>query len=100
MELHDAIRDFQLVPPVDPKLSEEQQMAARLGDLQGRHIGLLDNRKSNANVLLAELGRLLQERFLVEATTMHVKPIFSRPAPDDLIDELRAYDAVLTAIGD
>jgi hypothetical protein len=51
-------------------------------------------------VLLAELGRLLQERFLVEATPMHVKPIFSRPAPDDLIDELRAYDAVLTAIGD
>ncbi len=100
MELHDAIRDFQLVPPVDPKLTEGRGMAPRPTSLDGLRIGLLDNRKSNANVLLDALGRGLQEEHGVASTTMLVKPIFSRPSPDELITELEDYDAVLTAIGD
>lgn len=100
MDLHDAIRDFQLVPPVDPKLSEGQDMAPRPADLQGLHLGLLDNRKSNANVLLDALGRGLVDQYGVADSTMLVKPIFSRPSPGELITELEDYDAVLTAIGD
>lgn len=100
MDLQDAIRDFQLVPPVDPKLSEGQEMADRPVELKGLRLGLLDNRKSNANVLLEELGRGLMEQYDVAGTSMLVKPIFSRPSPGELLTELEDYDAVLTAIGD
>lgn len=100
MDLHAAIRDFQLVPPVDPKLSEGRQMAPRPERLEGLRLGLLDNRKSNANVLLEELGRQLETDHGVAGSTMLVKPIFSRPSPGELLTELEDYDAVLTAIGD
>lgn len=100
MDLHDVIRDFQLVPPVDPKLSDGQQMAQRPTDLKGLRIGLVDNRKSNANVLLEELGQSLEKRYGVAETHLLVKPIFSRPSPGELLIELEDYDAVLTAIGD
>lgn len=100
MDLNEAIRNFQLVPPVDPKLSEGQDMAPRPETLDGLRIGLLDNRKSNANVLLEELGRGLQTQYAAAETRMLVKPIFSRPSPDDLLTELEDYDAVMTAIGD
>ena len=100
MELRDAIRDFQLFPPIDPRMSEERAMAPRLSDLRGKRVGLLDNRKSNANVLLSEMGRLLAAEHGAAEAVMLEKPIFSRPSPDELLTQLEDFDLVLTAIGD
>lgn len=100
MELRDAIRDFQLFPPIDPRMSEERSMAPRLATLRGMRVGLLDNRKSNANVLLGEMGRLLSDHHGVAEVHMVEKPIFSRPAPHELLSRLEEFDLVLTAIGD
>lgn len=100
MRLQDAIRDFQLVPPVDPRMMQGRRMANRPADLRDARVGLLDNRKGNANVLLSELGRGLEERYGAATTSMRVKPIFSRPSPEPLLAELETFDAVVTAIGD
>lgn len=100
MKLHDAIRDFQLVPPVDPGAVAGRDMADRLPGLEGARIGLLDNRKGNANVLLEALGEHLRREHRAAAAEMREKPIFSRPSPEDMLRGLEEYDAVLTAIGD
>lgn len=100
MNLHDAIRDFQLVPPIDPSVTAGRNMADRPADMAGLRIGLLDNRKGNANVLIGELGVQLQRQHGTASADMLVKPIFSRPAPPELLEELTGFDAVITAIGD
>lgn len=100
MDLHDAIRDFQLVPPIDPNVAAGRSMAERPTDLRGARLGLLDNRKGNANVLIDALGEHLQRAHAAASAEMYVKPIFSRPSPSDLLGELTGFDAVITAIGD
>jgi hypothetical protein len=100
MKLADAIRDFQLVPPVDPRVSEGRRMAARPTDLRGARVGLLDNRKGNANVLLAALGRGLEDAHGAADVVLREKPIFSRPAPADLLADLATFDVVVTALAD
>lgn len=100
MRIEDALRDFQLVAPVDPSISEERETADRLDTLVGIRLGLLDNRKGNANLLLDLIGDELRRQHEVADVDMLVKPIFSRPAPPDIVEALRDYDAVLTAIGD
>jgi hypothetical protein len=100
MHIDDVVRDFQLVPPVDPSLAERRDLADRLSSLAGARLGLLDNRKGNADLLLKLTGEELRCHHGVTDLEMLVKPIFSRPAPPDIIEALRDYDAVLTAIGD
>ena len=100
MRLEDAIRDFQLVPPVDPRVTAQRRMADRPSGLGGVRVGLLDNRKANANVLLTSLGRGLEEHYQAGSTAMFEKPVFSRPSPEDLLSELERFDVVVTALGD
>lgn len=100
MNLADAIRDFQLIPPIDPALAQPRDLAERRAHLAGAHVALLDNRKGNADVLLTEIGAELQRRHAAADATLFTKPIFSRPSPDALIDEVAGYDVAVAAIGD
>ncbi len=100
MNLQDAIRDFQLVPPVDPRMMESRALAPRPGDLAGARVGLLDNRKGNANVLLEAIGQRLVRDHGAASCELLVKPIFSRPSPPELLDKLASFDAVVTAVAD
>lgn len=100
MSLEDVIREFQLVPPVDHATLPERAVAPRL-DAEGQHrLALLDNRKGNARELLAYLGESLTADYGFTATTAFVKPIFSRPAPGEIIDKVQRFNAVITGIGD
>jgi hypothetical protein len=76
------------------------RLAPRLVSLAGRRIGVLDNRKANADRLLDEVERILRERYGVQVTARHQKPDFSRPAPPSLLDDLRDCEAVITGVGD
>jgi hypothetical protein len=78
------------------------QRAPRRADLTGARIGLLDNTKHNAALLLREIGRLLvSEHGAAEVTEVQTKQVFSLPVPDDVITAyLRECDAVVTGVGD
>ncbi len=91
---------FDLVDPTDPQLSAAQPLARRLPSLAGVSVALLDNRKGNANHLLARIGARLRELGAAE-TPAWSKPIFSRPALAALVEQIAARcQAVVTAIGD
>lgn len=70
-------------------------------DLRGKTVGLLDNTKANAELLLARLGELLRERHGVKGVVHRRKANASTPAPPDLLAELaRSAEVVLTASAD
>lgn len=93
------IEQLGLLDPTDTQAGA-RSAAPRLVSLAGRRIGLLDNRKPNAALLLHLLGQLLEARHGAAESLARSKFIYSQPAAPNLIDELAGCDAVVTAIGD
>ena len=88
-----------LDPTADSDTSTNQ-LAPRLTSLDGRKLGVLDNRKANADRLFDLVDAILRERYGTDVLVRCQKPDFSRPAPDALLQDLRAAEAVITGVGD
>ncbi len=68
--------------------------------LAGKRIGILDNTKPNAGVLLTRLGQRLAERTGAEVTLVETKNA-ALAAPDDVIARLeKEVELVLTGSAD
>jgi hypothetical protein len=79
---------------------DEQPIAGRLDDLAGATVGLLDNSKANADVLLDEVASVLTNEHGVAEIVSARKDKSPIPA-DSLADTLAAQcDAVVNAYGD
>ncbi len=90
-----------LIDPTDRPKARQHRTAARLSTLNGKRAGFLDNRKTNADTLLAELRDLLAARFELADVTWQAKFIYSREAtPQDLDLLAERCDFVVTAVGD
>jgi hypothetical protein len=77
------------------------ELARRRPDLTGARVGLMDNTKHNAALLLAEIGSLLAAEHGATVTVEGTKANFAAPAPGDLVDRYReACDVVITGVGD
>lgn len=74
--------------------------ATRLTSLQGRTVGLLDNGKIRVRELLDHMEDILRAEHGVAHVIRLKKPDASRPAPTDVIAEMQAADAVISAVGD
>jgi hypothetical protein len=76
--------------------------APRRTDLTGVRLGLLENTKHNAALLLDELAALLQSEHGASATVLRrTKTAFALPLPEETLAELvRECDVVLTGVGD
>lgn len=77
-------------------------MAPRPASLVGARIGLVENTKHNAALLLDELGRLIVESFPgARVTVQRTKVQFALPLPQDQLDDLLgSCDVVITGVGD
>ena len=75
--------------------------APRLPSLAGTRLGIIDDSKKNADVLLEELVELLRTRYEISDVKWHRKPSASRPADPAAIRELvESCDSVIVAVGD
>ena len=93
--------DHVLVNPVTQPVIAPFDGAPRLASLAGTRLGLIDDSKRNADVLLEELAELLRTRYEIASVQWHRKPSASRPADPDALKELVAEcDSVIIAIGD
>ena len=88
-----------LVDPSAERMAAIQAGAARLASLQGKRIALLDNIKHNAEYMLLEVGELLKRDFGCE-TELIKKKTYTRFAEPQVIESLKKYDGVVTAVGD
>lgn len=88
---------------LDPTFAEmvaTSQTTARLTSLQGRVIGLLDNGKIRVHELLNFMETILRREHGVAEVVRFKKPDASRPLPSEVLAEMQACDAVISAVGD
>jgi len=78
------------------------KLAARRTDLVGAHIGLLDNTKHNAMLLLTELGRLIVSEYgAADVSIIETKRSFSVPVDEVIVARFsESCDVVITGVGD
>ena len=91
-----------LVNPFDETPRAKSKPAPRLSGLAGKRIGLLDISKAGGSVFLDHVEYLLKERFAVAEVVRVMKPTFTKPAPDAIIQQLldAKCDAVIEALAD
>lgn len=88
-----------LLDPSNEAVPVERVRPARLAELAGRTIGLLDIRKARGDVFLDQLEAKLTERGA--SVIRYAKPTFTKPAPIDLRHEIATRcDAVVEALAD
>ena len=90
---------------LDPMVAADEAtdvtVAKRVGDLDGKVLGLLHNGKVNGDRLLDLVREQLAARYRLRDVVVVRKPSASRVAEPDVLDRLaRECDAVVTAIGD
>jgi hypothetical protein len=69
-------------------------------DLAGRTVGLLDNTKEQADVILQTIGEALRERHGVARVVIRRKEHYSKPATQRLIDEMAGeVQIAIAAVG-
>ena len=92
---------YQLVNPTTEAMIAAFEGAPRLASLAGSRMGIIDDSKLNADVLLEELGEVLRTRYEIAELRWYRKPSASRPAdPTVLKDLVERCDAVIIAVGD
>jgi hypothetical protein len=91
-----------ILSPEGSSTEKHHQLAPRrFQTLDGVRLGLLGNSKLNADAVLLAVGDLLRERYAIDSVFVRSKPTFSKPAPDDLADEvMRNADVIVTGVGD
>ena len=93
--------DHELVNPTTQAIVAPFDGAPRLPSLAGARLGIIDDSKKNADVLLEELVELLRTRYEISDVKWHRKPSASKPADPAAIRELaESCDAVIVAVGD
>jgi hypothetical protein len=81
--------------------STDTSLASRPQGLRGLSVGLLDNTKPNASVLLLAVGRELKERYGVKEVRMFTKGYFGTPVEESVVQQiLRNCDFAVAGIGD
>ena len=95
------LKNMGLLSPIDPDANSRWRPAPRLETVHGRVGGFLGNRKANASLLLQGVMELLEKDFELREGVATDKYVYSRPAADDIIDDLASRcDFVVTAIAD
>lgn len=89
-----------LIHPGNESKPQAAAPPARLSSLSGRKIGLLDISKPGGSLFLDRLEAILRERYGVAEVIRARKPTFAKNAPTEVIEQLRAVDAVIEALAD
>ncbi len=100
-DLKARLDEMGLLSPIDPEVYSQWRPAPRLETIHGRVGGFLGNRKANASLLLQGVRELLHKDFELREGITADKYVYSRPAADDIIDDLASRcDFVITAVAD
>ena len=92
---------IQLVDPKGGLWQPQRTYAPRPAGIEGLTIGLLSNRKANAENLLVETARWFVERHHCEALPIESKDDSSRTADPEMLHSIaERSDFLITAAGD
>ncbi len=88
---------------IDPSVGGGKEailLAPRPTDLSGKVVGLLDNTKEQAGIILQTVGEALCERYGVETLIVRRKEHYSKPAAAETIEEMAGQvDVAIAGLG-
>ena len=90
---------IEVLNPTAESRTQEVPLARRSGDLRGKTIGFLNNRKANAGLLLEHVERILRARF-GDFSVVKGEKNAAMAAPAKVMNRLLLCDAAVVAIGD
>ena len=94
-------RTIQILDPRLEEVPEEIGVSSLLPSLEGRVIGLLENRKYHADAFLEELQSVLVQKYHAKKVIYRSKFSFSAACAAETLDELiEECDAVIHGIAD
>ena len=97
----DVLRSIELLDPQAEDVPEELGLSPQLLDLQGKVVGLLENRKYHADAFLQELGDVLVREYGAKKVVYATKFSFSAPCAEETLERLTTgCDAVVHGIAD
>jgi hypothetical protein len=85
-------------PTAEPR-AVAARLAPRLASLEGKRIGILDNGKANAGVLMLAMAKILQERYGAGEIVKREKPVAGPPRPE-VLEALAQCDLTLVGSAD
>ena len=92
---------IQILDPRPESVPEERGTSAQIPTLEGKVVGLLENRKYHADSFLLELQRVLEEKYKARKVVYASKFSFSMACADETINALvEECDAVVHGIAD
>ncbi len=92
---------IQILDPRPEGVPEERGISDEIPSLEGKVVGLLENRKYHADSFLLELQRVLEDEYKAKKVVYASKFTFSMPCADETIDNLvEECDAVVHGIAD
>lgn len=80
--------DLPFIDPTAGGSTARIALAPRPIDLAGKVVGMIDNTKEQADVILEAVAEALKSRYGVAKVVIRRKEHYSKPAPATLIDEL------------
>lgn len=96
-----AERERVLDPTGDDERIADLTLAPRLRNVRGLTVGLLENGKPNAALLLTEIARQLQQRHDIRAWVTYTKGYFGTPVEQSQIQQiLENCDFAIAGLGD
>ena len=97
----DTPRRVRLLDPTARLHDDEKPLAPRFPDLHGKCIGILDNTKSNADLLMKQMASLLCLQYGASDIMHRRKAHAAIGATEELLDDMAAScDLVLIGSGD
>ena len=95
------IRTIQILDPTAEDVPEELGLSPKLPNLQGKVVGLLENRKFHADSFLQELQAVLVQDYGASKVVYNTKFSYSAPCAEETIDTMSAEcDAIIHGIAD
>jgi hypothetical protein len=96
-----AERERLLDPTGEAEREVDVTLAPRPRGLQGLTVGLVENTKTNAALLLTEVAKELQREHGLRTWVVYTKSYFGTPVEESLIQQiLRNCDFAVAGIGD
>jgi hypothetical protein len=89
-----------IVHPGNENVPKAATPPPRLAALAGKRIGLLDISKSGGSFFLDRLEEIFKTKYGVTEVVRVRKPTYTKNAPQQVIEQLRALDAVVEALAD
>jgi hypothetical protein len=91
---------MRIVNPLNETVVEAASAAPRLLTLEGKTVALLDISKPGGSVFLDRIEHRLKTEHRVAGVIREMKPTFAKPAPAEVLQKIRAADAVIEALAD